>query len=353
MLRNFLRVVTVLLFAVPEHCVTATEWTRETVPYQDIFRSLPMAAVVIRPDMVILDANEKYFEITSLTPSIIGKTVNDMGQDMIGDDETSLQVMEDAFRHVLSEKTKQSYDFLDLSKRVWHVDIHPILIPAQSQSLALMQCHVTEHTYLYNEQRLDVDILHQLQDVDNYRRLVDAVRTYGIFMVDDAGIVRHWNHGAATVTKWSEEEAVGRNIYTFYSVLDHENIHKQLQEQSVEKSSHLLQETTFLKKDGTSFPADTTITPIYYNNRNHIGHAFVVRDLTHEIAAQKELKNAYEQAAKLKDEFTSRCSHDIRTPLNSISLAADALFATTMTPEQTELVYLMKRAVKKQLVHVN
>lgn len=321
--------------------------TRIALPYEDIFRSLPSAGIIIRPDMIILDANNQYFEVTGLSKEIIGKSVLEVS---LLQHENSYLMMKNALGTSIQEKTKQNYEFIDKLSRYWHVDIYPVFVPIGSQTLAFMQCHLTDQTLLASERKENANLLEQFQNVDNYKRIVDAVSGYAIFIVDYRGLVRFWNKGATLICGWNEKEAEGRNIFTFYSPLDQNKIKHQM-----ENDNNQISEATFFKSDGSTFIAATVVTPImlHYDMEERVGFAVIVSDLTQSIRDKEELKLAYEQTAKLKDDFTSRCSHDIRTPLNAISLAADALYATQLTSEQTELVYLIKRSTKKQLIHVN
>lgn len=332
--------------------------------YKEVFRSLPNAAVIVSPELMVLDASNAYYQLTQYKPEhILNKSILQLANELTGDSSFH-DDMERSFRRVLAEKQSDSYDFVDLNHRMWYVEVHPVFHSAELQTsdthLALMLCQVTDRTELYDEQRLNGNLLEKLQHSDNYRRLVNSIHSYAIFMVDDYGVIRHWNEGAALMTGYSESEAIGQYIYYFFNTEDHARIHNTMQapnsgSRTQENPVQLLEATTFLRNDGTSFPADATITPIYFSHeyKRQIGHAFIVRDLTSHLASQAELKRAYEEAANLKNDFTSRCSHDLRTPLNAISLACDALYATAMTAEQTEFVFLIKRSVKKMLVHVN
>lgn len=320
---------------------------RMTLPYEDLFRSLPSAGIVIRPDMIIVDANNHYFEIMGLSKDIIGKSILDVSNNLDAD---SYSMMRKALTKSIQEQTTEHWEFLDNFSKYWHVQITPVFVPVGSHTLAFMQLQLTDHTLLASERKENANLLDQLQSVDNFKRIIDAVSGYAIFIVDYRGIVRYWNKGSAVICGWEETEAEGRNIFTFYLQQDHNKIRQQM-----ENDFSLYSEATFIRSDGSTFIAATVVTPImlHYDMEEKVGFAVIVRDLTQSNSDKEELKKAYEQAAKLKDEFTSRCSHDIRTPLNSISLAADALYATQLTPEQTELVYLIKRSTKKQLVHVN
>jgi PAS domain-containing protein len=49
-----------------------------------------------------------------------------------------------------------------------------------------------------------------------FRRLVDGVPDYAIFLLDADGYVRTWNAGAQEITGYEENEILGRHFSVFY-----------------------------------------------------------------------------------------------------------------------------------------
>jgi PAS domain S-box-containing protein len=71
----------------------------------------------------------------------------------------------------------------------------------------------------------------------------------------------------------------------------------------------------------------------------------VARDVTDRVAAERamaEAKAAAEAASRAKSDFLANMSHEIRTPLNGVIGIVDALSRTELTPEQSEMVALVR-----------
>ncbi|WP_395444483.1 ATP-binding protein [Caulobacter sp. UC70_42] len=73
----------------------------------------------------------------------------------------------------------------------------------------------------------------------------------------------------------------------------------------------------------------------------------VARDVTERLRIEAEMaeaRHAAEAANKAKSDFLANMSHEIRTPLNGVIGIAAALGETALTPQQTEMVALIRRS---------
>jgi len=55
---------------------------------------------------------------------------------------------------------------------------------------------------------------------DQYRRLVQSITEYAIYMLDPTGIVTSWNPGAEHANGYTEADIIGRNFAQFFTAED-------------------------------------------------------------------------------------------------------------------------------------
>jgi PAS domain S-box-containing protein len=181
------------------------------------------------------------------------------------------------------------------------------------------------------------------QSEARFRLLVDSVEDYAIFMLDPQGHVASWNRGAERIKGYRADEILGRHFSAFYSPEDVRSGHP-LHELAVARSEGRYEEEGWrVRKDGSLFWADVTITAVRDDTGTLRGFAKVTRDLTQRRESeQQQLQLFREQAARveaertnqIKDEFLAVLSHELRTPLNAIVGWAHLLRAPDRLPPE-------------------
>jgi PAS domain S-box-containing protein len=169
------------------------------------------------------------------------------------------------------------------------------------------------------------------EGVDIHRLLVASVRDYAIFVLDPDGYILTWNGGAERLKGYTAEEAIGRHFSMFYATEALDRDHPATELVIAAREGRYEEEGWRLRKDGGSFWASVTITPLRNEAGTLIGFAKVTRDLTERRASELQaIEDARrvaqaEAANRAKSEFLTAMSHELRTPLNAIGGYTDLL----------------------------
>ena len=187
-----------------------------------------------------------------------------------------------------------------------------------------------------------------------YRELVENIQEYAVFLLDPTGKVMTWNPGAERIKGYSTDEIVGRGFEVFYPE-EARAAGRPAEILRVAAREGRFEETGWrVRKDGSRFWANVVLTPVIDRNGVLRGYAKVTRDLTERkrledqrtalevmtieaLAARRDAEVA-EAALRARDEFLSVAAHELKTPMTSVSLAAQMLrrsFGSTR-PEQRQ-----------------
>lgn len=205
-----------------------------------------------------------------------------------------------------------------------------------------------------------------LEQTDFYRLLVSSIQDYAIFFLDPNGIVSTWNLGAQKLKGYTPEEIIGKHFSVFYTKAEQETGEPQKWLEVSKKQGHVDVEGWRVRKDGTRFWANVTITALTDKSGKLIGFAKVTRDLTerkrHEDAMalaneQLELqRRELELLNQAKDEFISLASHQLRTPASGVKQFLGLLregYAGDLSELQREFVERAYEGNDRQLELVN
>lgn len=170
---------------------------------------------------------------------------------------------------------------------------------------------------------------------ERFRLMIEQVQDYAIYLLSLEGIVTTWNAGAQRAKGYTAEEIVGRHYSCFYTP---EDVRAGIPARQLEQAMALDRvrcEGWRMRKDGTRFWAESTITVIRDESGAMRGFAKVIRDLSERREAEVALQQALEtqrdltrkaQAGeKARSEFLAIMSHEVRTPMNGIIGYADLL----------------------------
>ena len=166
------------------------------------------------------------------------------------------------------------------------------------------------------------------QSEETFSLMVRSVKDYAIFMLDPKGIITTWNAGAQLIKGYRPEEIIGRHFSCFYS--KEEVLAGKCERELViaDREGRFEEEGWRLRKEGSRFWANVVITAVRDAGGQLRGFAKVTRDLTErrrsegELAAEARRRLEAENQTRFAEMFIGILGHDLRNPLNAISIGA-------------------------------
>ncbi|HEY8165851.1 MAG TPA: ATP-binding protein [Gemmatimonadaceae bacterium] len=197
---------------------------------------------------------------------------------------------------------------------------------------------------------------------EQFRFLIEAVRDYGIIMLDQDGRIASWNTGASNVFGYSQDDVIGRHFSMFYPEDAVAGGKPPYELEQAAETGRFEDEGWRVRKNGTRFWANSVITAIRNRNGQLTGFAKITRDLTERKTAEAralldaKLVAQSEAASLAKSEFLAAMSHELRTPLNAIGGYVDLLalgIRGPLTEQQKEYLDRIRRSQKHLLAIIS
>ena len=128
-----------------------------------------------------------------------------------------------------------------------------------------------------------------------FQLLIEAVIDYGIFILDPEGHIVSWNTGAEKIKGWRADEIIGQHFSVFYPPEANARGWPQEELRRAALNGRIEDEGWRLRKDGTRFWANVTITAVHDDSGRLAGYAKVTRDMTERRAYEEELRASEER----------------------------------------------------------
>lgn len=135
-----------------------------------------------------------------------------------------------------------------------------------------------------------------------FKQLVDAIRDYAIYMVDQSGHILTWNEGAERIMGYRAIEVIGKHL----SIFTPEELlarHQPAVELEIAAREGRFQEEGWrVRKGGARFWASVTLTAIRNPSGELVGFGQVTRDYSERREAEKNLAESERRFRLLVDE---------------------------------------------------
>lgn len=161
-----------------------------------------------------------------------------------------------------------------------------------------------------------------------FRLLVEAVEDYAIFMLDPTGRISSWNPGAQRSKGYIAEEIIGQHFRIFYPPDKQRARHPEYELEQALEHGRYEEEGWRIRKDGSRFWANVTITAVRDPDGDLVGFAKVTRDTTERRELLERLEKANLQLAEVAEQqaqFFAVTAHELRTPVSVLRGATNTL----------------------------
>ncbi|MEM5313781.1 PAS domain S-box protein [Paraburkholderia sp. JHI869] len=179
---------------------------------------------------------------------------------------------------------------------------------------------------------------------ERFRLLVESVTDYAIFMLDPQGNVVSWNTGATNLKGYRPAEIVGQHFAVFYPP---EEVAAGLPERELRRAKdfgRVATEGWRVRKDGSMFWANVTLTAVHDGQGRLTGFAKVTRDMT-ESRRTDELEHSSEQMKQ----FLAMLAHELRNPLAPVR---NAVATMRLSPAPSPEIERAREMIDRQIVHL-
>ncbi|HEX8441685.1 PAS domain-containing sensor histidine kinase [Archangium sp.] len=150
---------------------------------------------------------------------------------------------------------------------------------------------------------------------------LEDIKDYAVFRVDTEGRIASWNAGAERIKGYTAEEAIGQPFSMLFTEEDRRAGKPEQELQQAREKRVYQGEGVRVRKGGKTFFAEVTLRALSDKEGVHRGFVKITRDISERQSIQEELR----KRAEFEEQLIGIVSHDLRTPISAITLAAALL----------------------------
>jgi PAS domain S-box-containing protein len=128
-----------------------------------------------------------------------------------------------------------------------------------------------------------------------FHKIISEVQDYAILMLSKDGLITSWNQGAEKIKGYTAEEIIGKHFRIFYSKEDKDTGLPEMVLHQATQNGRANHEGWRVRKDGTRFWGNVTITTLHKDDGSISGYLKVTRDLTLRKIVEDNLNNHVEE----------------------------------------------------------
>jgi PAS domain S-box-containing protein len=190
---------------------------------------------------------------------------------------------------------------------------------------------------------------------DRYVLLIEAVQDYAIFMLDANGNVSSWNPGAQRIKGYTPDEIVGRHFSTFYTEEDIAAGKPARELEIAATVGRVEDEGWRVRRDGSRFWANVTISAVRDASGTLLGFAKVTRDMTDRMRLT-ELERASEVSAQVQitreneqKRIARELHDDLGQQLTALKMSVALIEATLAEKDDTAHLVRQTHALQTEI----
>jgi PAS domain S-box-containing protein len=155
---------------------------------------------------------------------------------------------------------------------------------------------------------------------ERFRLVVESVRDYAIFQLDESGRIVTWNKGAEHVLGWQEPEVIGQRSSVVFTPEDIERGEPERELVTARLHGRSLDERWHVRKDGSRFFASGVLA----RSPESIGDVYaftkVMQDITHRKQQDDQLRQSLDEKSMLVREIHHRVKNNLQMIVSLLSL---------------------------------
>ena len=306
--------------------------------YRKIFQNIQDVYIEIAPDMTIQELSPSISRISLYTRNeLIGQNLN-----AVSEDDTLIRRF---ISRLLDEGLIKDED-----------------ISLKDKDGKIIHCSVNLRMEK-DENGKPVKVIGSLRDITDRKLAREEVLKLSraleqspslIFIINTSAKTEYINSKVTSATGYTREELIGPSPSILKSGEQPDELYKELW-QSINQGKEWKGEFHIRRKDGTTFWAHSSISPIRNNKGVVTNYIIISEDITDRKEIENELKKAKDKAEesdRLKSAFLTNISHEIRTPMNAILGFSDLLQNEDISPADMQQYIRLINSKGKELMGI-